>query len=189
MKSPSRAGALARTSSTGSDGRTTSSRRMFSSSIVWAVGGMSSVGSSARIAYWSRMWLSWPSRRRQLLVGQPEAGEVGDVLDVGARQGGHGPMIADEPATHRADGAARRSEPMTRADVDAASDALLVARTGATGGAASSSRSRIREMPPFVADADGAIVGTGIATSTARSAGSARSGWTRRGAAAASASG
>ncbi len=30
----------------------------------------------------------------ELLVGQPEPGEVGDVLDVGARQGGHGPMIA-----------------------------------------------------------------------------------------------
>ena len=96
MKSPSRAGALARTASTGSDGLTTSSRRMFSSSIVWAVGGMSSVGSSARIAYWSRMWLSSALEPRQLLVGQPEAGEVGDVLDVGAGQGGHGPMIADD---------------------------------------------------------------------------------------------
>ena len=49
------AGALASTVSTGSDGRTTSSRRMFSSSIVWAVGAMWSVGTVARIAYWSRM--------------------------------------------------------------------------------------------------------------------------------------
>ena len=48
MKSPSRAGALARTASTGSDGRATSSRRMFSSSIVWAVGAMSSVGTARR---------------------------------------------------------------------------------------------------------------------------------------------
>ena len=62
-KSPSRSGAFARTASTGRDGVATSSRRMFSSSIVWAVGGMSSVSSSASFAYWSRMWLSWPSRR------------------------------------------------------------------------------------------------------------------------------
>ena len=105
MKSPSLAGALARTASTGSDGRTTSSRRMFSSSIVWAVGGMSSVGSSARIAYWSRMWLSSDLETRQLGLGQAEAGKVRDVLDVRARQGGHGAMIADEtgaPARQRA---------------------------------------------------------------------------------------
>ena len=99
MKSPSRAGALARTASTGSDGRTTSSRRMFSSSIVWAVGGMSSVGSSARIAYWSRMWFSCALEAGQLGVGQAQAGKVGDVLDLGAGQGGHGSMIADTPAT------------------------------------------------------------------------------------------
>ena len=89
MKSPSRAGALARTASTDSDGRTTSSRRMFSSSIVCAVGAMSSVGSSARIAYWSRMWLSSALEPRQLRVGQPEAREVGDVLDIRAGQRGH----------------------------------------------------------------------------------------------------
>ena len=70
---------------------------MFSSSIVWAVGGMSSVSSSASFAYWSRMWLSWPSSRVELLVGQAEAGEIGDVLDVGAGEGGHGPMIAEAP--------------------------------------------------------------------------------------------
>ena len=67
---------------------------MFSSSIVWAVGGIASVSSSASFAYWSRMWFSWPSRQRQLLVGQAETGEVGDVLDVASGQAGHGPMIA-----------------------------------------------------------------------------------------------
>src|SRR4051812_6733821 len=36
---------------------------MFSSSIVCAVGGMSSVASSASFVYCSTMWLSWPSSR------------------------------------------------------------------------------------------------------------------------------
>ena len=80
----------ARTASTGSDWRTTSSRRMFSSSIVWAVGGICVGVEPGRIAYWSRMWLSWPSSTAELLVGQAEAGEMGDVLDVGAGQAGHG---------------------------------------------------------------------------------------------------
>ena len=35
----------------------------------------------------------------QLLVGQAEAREVRDVLDVRAGQGGHGRMISDRPAT------------------------------------------------------------------------------------------
>ena len=94
MKSPSRAGALARTSSTGSDGRTTSSRRMFSSSIVWAVGGMSSVGQLGEDRVLVEDVVELALEPAQLLVAQPEASEMGDVLDVGARQGGHGPMIA-----------------------------------------------------------------------------------------------
>ena len=95
------AGALARTSSGDIDGPATSSRRMFSSSIVWAVGGIASVSSSASFAYWSRMWLSWPSRRASSSVGQAEAREVRDVLDVGAGEGGHGPMIRAGPAIGR----------------------------------------------------------------------------------------
>src|SRR5437879_9375262 len=63
MNPPADSDAFASTSSTGIDGATTSSRRMFSSSIVWAVGGIDSVSSSASLAYWSRMWLSWPRRR------------------------------------------------------------------------------------------------------------------------------
>jgi len=63
MNSPDRAGALRSTCSVVSDGVATSSRRMFSSSIGWAVGGMASVSSSASFAYWLRMWLSWPWSR------------------------------------------------------------------------------------------------------------------------------
>ena len=37
----------------------------------------------------------------ELGVGQPEAGEVGDVLDVGSGEGGHGPMIAEGSARDR----------------------------------------------------------------------------------------
>ena len=33
----------------------------------------------------------------ELLVGQPETGQIRDVLDVGSGQGGHGPMIAERP--------------------------------------------------------------------------------------------
>ena len=115
MKSPSRAGALARTASTGSDGRTTSSRRMFSSSIVWAVGGMSSVGSVGQDRVLVEDVVQLALEPGQLVVGQAEPGEMGDVLDVGAGQGGHGPMIADGPATigwcnadHPADDRGRR---------------------------------------------------------------------------------
>jgi len=81
--SPLRSGALDKASSVVSEGVTASSRRMFASSIVWAVGGMCSVSSAVRIAYWSRMWLSLPFQTRQLLLGQSEAREMGDVLDIG----------------------------------------------------------------------------------------------------------
>ena len=99
MKSPSRAGALARTASTGSDGRTTSSRRMFSSSIVWAVGGMSSVAQLGQDRVLVEDVVELRLEPGQLGVGQAQAGEVRDVLDLGAGQGGHGSMIADTPAT------------------------------------------------------------------------------------------
>ena len=101
MKSPSCSAALARTASTGSDGVTTSSRRMFSSSIVWAVGGMSSVGELGEDRVLVEDVVELALEPAQLVVGQAEAGEVGDVLDVGAGQGGHGPMIPG----HRSRGA------------------------------------------------------------------------------------
>jgi len=53
--SPLRSGALDRASSVVSEGATASSRRMFASSIVCAVGGMCSVSSLVRMVYWSRM--------------------------------------------------------------------------------------------------------------------------------------
>ena len=87
--------ALPRTASTGSDSRATSSRRMFSSSIVWAVGGMSSVSSRAKICVLVDDVVQLALERGQLVVGQPEAGQIRDVLDVGSGEGGHGPMIAE----------------------------------------------------------------------------------------------
>ena len=63
MKSPSRAGALARTASTGSDGRDD----VVAQDVLELdrLGGRRDVVGRqlARIAYWSRMWLSWPSSR------------------------------------------------------------------------------------------------------------------------------
>ncbi len=98
-KSPSRAGALASASSTGSDGRATSSRRMFSSSIVWAVGGMASVSSSREDGVLVEDVVELALEARQLLVGQAEAGEVGDVLDVARGSGWPWPaMIAERGA-------------------------------------------------------------------------------------------
>ncbi len=58
--------------------------------MVCAVGGMSSVGSSARTAYWSTMWLSCPFESGELVVGQSEARQMSDMRDIVARQGGHG---------------------------------------------------------------------------------------------------
>ena len=117
-------------------------------------------GSSARIAYWSRMWFSSPSSRRQLGVGQAQAGEVRDVLDVGAGQGGHGSMIADTPATigqvH-----SPTIRPMTAADVDPVAAAFLRNDWG-------DRRLNLEfvtshpETHPIVAEADGAVVGTGV---------------------------
>ena len=62
---------------------------MFSSSIVWAVGGMASVSSSARIGVLVEDVVELALEPGELVVGQPEAGEVGDVRDVVAGEGGH----------------------------------------------------------------------------------------------------
>ena len=169
MKSPSRAGALRRTASTGSDGRTTSSRRMFSSSIVWAVGGMSSVGSSARIAYWSRMWLSWPSSRVSSSSVRPRRARWA-TCSTSERTGWPWPMIPgmrppaeDRPApTPIGLGHAHpRIRPMTPADVDAATRRLPAQDWGDR--RANSASRRRTETRPFVADAGRRIVGTGVA--------------------------
>ena len=59
---------------------------MFSSSIVWAVGGMSSGRQLGQDRVLVEDVVELALETRQLVVGQPEAGEVGDVLDVGAGQ-------------------------------------------------------------------------------------------------------
>ena len=99
MKSPSRAGALRRTSSTGSDGPDD----VVAQDVLELdrLGGRRDVVGRQlgqhRVLVEDVVELALEAR--QLLVGQAEAGEVGDVLDVGAGQGGHGPMIADALAT------------------------------------------------------------------------------------------
>ena len=92
MNSPSRAGGVARArprraATAGRRRRAGCSRAR--SSAPSARCGRS--GPLARIAYWSRMWFSWPSSRASSSSREPEPGEVGDVLDVGAREGGHAP--------------------------------------------------------------------------------------------------
>ncbi len=71
---------------------------MFSSSIVWAVGAMWSVGTVGEDRVLVEDVVELALESRELVVGQPEAGEMGDVLDVRSGQGGHAPMIADGPA-------------------------------------------------------------------------------------------
>ena len=61
---------------------------MFSSSIVWAVGGMSSVSQLGQHRVLVEDVVELALEARQLLVGQAEAREMSDVLDVVARQGG-----------------------------------------------------------------------------------------------------
>ena len=68
---------------------------MFSSSMVWAVGAMWSVGTVGEDRVLVEDVVELPLEPLELLVGQPEPGQMGDVLDIGTRQGGHGPMIAD----------------------------------------------------------------------------------------------
>ncbi len=96
----------------------------------------------------------------QLGVGQPEARQVGDVLDIRAGQGGHG---LDDSRRARYD---RRMElpvirPMTPADIEPVAAAFLRENWG-------DRRlnlefvTRHDETHPFVADADGVPVGTGV---------------------------
>ena len=74
---------------------------------------------------------------------------------------------------------------MTPADVDQIVAAFL-REAGAIVARISSSRLGHPQTHPFVADADGTVVGTGLVTVNGTAAGSARSGSIRRGAAAAS---
>ena len=92
----------------------------------------------------------------QLLLAQPEAGEVGDMLDIGTRQRGHATDDSRVPATPRL-------RPMTAADLDQTAAAILADQWG--------DRRAWFEFAitndachPIVADADGEVVGTGVAT-------------------------
>ena len=66
---------------------------MFSSSIVWAVGGIASVSSSAQLRVLVEDVVELALEPAELLLGQSEAGEIRDVLDVGAGQVAMRPMI------------------------------------------------------------------------------------------------
>jgi GNAT superfamily N-acetyltransferase len=93
----------------------------------------------------------------KLLVGEPEPGEVGDMLDVGARQGAHAPDDSRDMPTPR-------PRPMTPADIEPASRAILADDWGDRRTwfefAVSHGQCRV-----FVAEGDdGSILGTGVAT-------------------------
>ena len=79
---------------------------MFSSSIVCAVGGIASVSSSASFAYWSRMWLSWPSSRR----APPRSARGGRGRRRARRRSGRGRPPADDTERGGRDHPARRGQ-------------------------------------------------------------------------------
>ena len=98
----------------------------------------------------------------QLGVGQTEPGEVGDVLDIGARQGGHPP---DDSRRVGYDRPVQRPiiRPMTPADIDQ----IVAAFLGDGWGDRRRSLEFATSDPqtqPFVADDDGTVVGTGLVT-------------------------
>ena len=72
---------------------------MFSSSIVWAVGGMCVGVELGELLVLVEDVVELALEPRQLVLGQAESREVGDVLDVGAGQRGHAPMIRGRPPT------------------------------------------------------------------------------------------
>lgn len=97
-----------------------------------------------------------PLETVELRVGQPETREMGDVLDIGTRQGGHAPDDSRVPRLPRL-------RPMTRADLDSAVEAILADHFG--------DRRAWFEFTlgsdacyPVVAELAGEVVGTGVAT-------------------------
>ena len=142
----------------GSDGLATSSRRMFSSSIVWAVGAMWSVGTVARIAYWSRMWLSWPSSRSSSSSVRPSRARWATCSTSARDRVAMRPMIAAAMPTPRL-------RPMTAADLEPTVAAILADDWG-------DRRALVRRSPLTLAGLSRVrrrgrrrqIVGTGVAT-------------------------
>ena len=92
----------------------------------------------------------------QLLVRQPETREVGDVFDIGTRQGGHAPDDSRVPSLPRL-------RPMTQADLDPAVEAILADHFGdrRTWFEFALAMSACHAV---VAEIDGEVVGTGVAT-------------------------
>ena len=160
MKSPSRAGALARTASTGSDGRDD----VLAQDVLELDGLRGRRDVVGRQLGQDRVLVEdvveLGLEAGQLGVGQPEAGEVGDVLDIRAGQGGHAP---DDSRRVRYDRPVQLPiiRPMTPADVDPIVAAFLREDWG-------DRRLNLEfvtshpETHPFVADADGTVVGTGV---------------------------
>jgi len=68
---------------------------MFSSSIVWAVGGIAEVSSSGELRVLVEDVVELTFQALELRLGQSEAGEIGDVFDIGAGESGHRRMIAE----------------------------------------------------------------------------------------------
>ena len=93
----------------------------------------------------------------ELVVAQPEPGQVGDVLDVGAREGGDAPDDSRDMPTPRL-------RPMTTADIEPAAAAILADAWGDRRAWFEFAVAHL-ECRAFVAeDDDGAITGTGIVT-------------------------
>ena len=102
-----------------------------------------------------------PFQAPQFVVRQPQAGQMGDVFDIGARKGGHPP----DDSGHMLSLPSRRPllRPMTAADVAPVTSAILAADWG--------DRRAWFEFAvghpgcdAVVAEVDGIVVGTGVTT-------------------------
>ena len=90
-RSPPRSGALPNASSTGSDGRGSSSRMTGAEVTGWVVAATPAVSMRFSRSKYARMSPSWRVNCSASRIGQLEMGEARDAVDVGPRQGvGHG---------------------------------------------------------------------------------------------------
>ena len=86
--------------------------------MVWAVGAMWSVGTRREDRVLVEDVVQLPFEPPELVVREPEAGEMRDVFDIGAREGGHAPDDSRDMPTPRL-------RPMTPADIEPAAAAIL----------------------------------------------------------------
>lgn len=92
----------------------------------------------------------------QLVIVEPQAGQVGDVFDIGAREGGHRPDDSrDMPGP--------RLRPMTPKDIDPSAAAILADDWGDRRAWFAFAVAH-PECRVVVAEADGSVVGTGVTT-------------------------